>query len=925
MRATNSASSFKDTPIRTKNPESTMWGYDDDDAANYDYETNGYSGYDSDRIDPSPWALIGTIGICVSLILVLPLFVAMRQACRKRRKKRRGKKDTATVSTACSDDSKKKSLLAHPETATTDADIAELYGLPEPGEQSDKTKALNLACTPAFCAADSAFFIMEDMAFDNDDDVSVYGLSKEQKHKHCNAVAAAVTSEPSPELDIDRFPKRLHWGGTRSRSLARLFLRPFGGDQNHPTEPKNVDPVTVVKTDTEKQAANTFRLVGFGDDDRVEVVHSAMNEASDSDSLGGDLGSVDDRDFLTRLADEIHFGDIDDDDESVNSSPDDSVLPKEDGDAESANVYINMDGIFPEKEENDEDKNKISLCCGSRPWFGYYFSGGFLRKVCKCASWDDEMKRIVKLAIPYSTHALVTGVLELMEVAVIGQVFAKDNSSILGAYFAVGLVSSLATMLLDGATSSLTVLCSHAVGGRNFALAGKYCQLAFLFYQLIFIPIIAICWNRIDNIVIRFGYEEYIAVEAQNYGRLSFITTSAGVLNTCVHNMLDVCGFAWYSSVMDILHGLASLVAVFFVGETVPDVKLWMIGAVHLSLAIFFMSVNILIVTQKEWLTGFWQGFFSCSVGGSKAIRVFSKTAMPLSVGYVISCCEWEILFIFAASQGPAEVVVWGLMGYIWSFGEELGAAVANASEVRVAKLIGSHMPALARYSSHKSLLLGVVQSSLMSLLILAFNIHIPMWLTKDEAIQQMLSDLLPLVCVGLAALTLGSTSWTIICAQGRTRLATTVSLLGSVFVTLPLAIVSTFALDWNLQGLLASTVIGYALSGIINSFFMVSSNWERISRKVARRNAKAGAGMDGPDSIMKGGNPDTDDYTAFVDDSSHSTKSGKSTKSNPTSGKASEMNAAEFAATPDDASESPKYDNFDWCDLPKEGTVIVV
>ncbi|KAL3914106.1 MAG: hypothetical protein SGILL_006233, partial [Bacillariaceae sp.] len=957
-----------------------MWG-DDDDATEW-YSENGYSGYESETIDPSPWALIGTVGICLLLILLLPLFVAIRQSCRKSKKNKKSrrsynKKDNATVATADSDDSKKKSLLS-PETAMTDAEIVELYGQPSPSGTSETSPTPKVACAPIICGADSTFFIMEGIMDDDEDDTSVYGLSEEKFQQSATPASQAadaapygdVEAEPIVELvDIDQFPKRRRWGGRRAKGLARLVLQPFKARSGAPSKPKVATaaataseslqqlpsqlPKPQEKKDEKSSCSSSFNYVGFGDTDHVEVMTSNRME---EDLLGTDIGSVDERDFLTQLADEFDLGNDDDtvitapdnpvnhadpssktmakladefdlgnDGDAVSTAPVNHADPSSKTNAKNSGVYINMDGIVPDSKSDDDDKYKISVCCGSRSWFGYYLSSGFRRKVRKCASWDDEMKRIVKLAIPYTTHAVLMGIFELVEVAVIGQVFARDNSSILGAFLAVEFILSLATMLLDGAINSLTVLCSHAVGGRNYALAGKYCQLAFLFFQLFFIPITIMCWNVIDKIIILLGYEDYVAEEAEYYGRLCFIAVSVEVLDTCIHHMLDVCGFEWYSSVMDIIHGLASLVATIGIGMLHPDPKLWMIGAAHLILGIIFLCLNVMIVVTKNWLEGFWTGFCSCSLGGFRTLRVFLKTALPLSVGYMIEYCEWEILFVFAAFQGPAEVTVWGLLGYIWSFGEHVSEAVADASEVRVAKLVGSHRPALARYSSHKSLLLGVTLSMVMSLVILVLHNELPTWLTTDETLQHMVSEMLPMVCVGLTALTLGSTSWTIICAQGRTRLATTMTLLGTVFVTLPLASISTFVLNWNLQGLLASVVVGYALSGIINSFIMVTSNWERISRKVVGRNTNDDGAeeMGGPDGILKVGTKEMNVYTAMAEDDSLggvSRKSGKSAKSKkmPATG----YTAAEIATAVNDASESSEedYDDYDWDELPKDG-----
>ena len=81
--------------------------------------------------------------------------------------------------------------------------------------------------------------------------------------------------------------------------------------------------------------------------------------------------------------------------------------------------------------------------------------------------------------------------------------------------------------------------------------------------------------------------------------------------------------------------------------------------------------------------------------------------------------------------------------------------------------------------------------------------------------------------------MTLGTTSWTLLGAQGRYRLATTVAFAGSWLVTIPLAVLASVALHLNLEGQTAAVVIGYMSSGTINAYFLFRSDWEKLSLSV--------------------------------------------------------------------------------------------
>ena len=93
-------------------------------------------------------------------------------------------------------------------------------------------------------------------------------------------------------------------------------------------------------------------------------------------------------------------------------------------------------------------------------------------------------------------------------------------------------------MLNDGAVNSLTILCSHAVGARNYELAGKYAQLAIILYYVVLFPIMAAVWYRIDDVILWLGFDDVVAAQAQDYGRFAFGVTAVEAINRSIHHML---------------------------------------------------------------------------------------------------------------------------------------------------------------------------------------------------------------------------------------------------------------------------------------------------------------------------------------------------------------------------------------------------
>lgn len=215
------------------------------------------------------------------------------------------------------------------------------------------------------------------------------------------------------------------------------------------------------------------------------------------------------------------------------------------------------------------------------------------------------------------------------------------------------------------------------------------------------------------------------------------------------------------------------------------------------------------------------------------------KTAASLSLGFLLSYSEWEFLALTAKTLGPAEVTAWGLLGTLWDIVEMVSEAVADAAEVRCAMLLGAGRPERAKLSTYKSMYLATFISLFISSCVFILGDDLPTWMTKDATLQRMLSDLIPLFGVGNIALTIGTISWTCVGSQGRYRLATAVGFMGSWFVTMPLAVLTTVALDLDLQGQTAAVVVGYMVSGTINTYLLFTSDWEKLSREVIEANAE--------------------------------------------------------------------------------------
>lgn len=76
--------------------------------------------------------------------------------------------------------------------------------------------------------------------------------------------------------------------------------------------------------------------------------------------------------------------------------------------------------------------------------------------------------------------------------------------------------------------------------------------------------------------------------------------------------------------------------------------------------------------------------------------------------------------------------------------------------------------------------------------------------------------------------------------------LSTTVGLAGSWFVAVPISAILTVVLSMDLQGQTSAVAVGYMVSGTLNTYILIQSDWLKLSR---RAKALTAANEDDDDS----------------------------------------------------------------------------
>ena len=368
----------------------------------------------------------------------------------------------------------------------------------------------------------------------------------------------------------------------------------------------------------------------------------------------------------------------------------------------------------------------------------------FLDKVLEVTDYEIESHKLVELFLPYSVQSAVYAFFGLINVAVIGFYLGVQAANV---YIVVGMLSEFTSTFTYGFSSAIGTLAPQADGAGNRTLAGQYLQMSIVLYTLFSLPSLVIWAFCTDEAVLWFGFDEDTAKYAQRFVYPYMIGYLFGGLDSCLFEFLDVMGHEKYATVVYFIYtGSATLILVLMliVGEGNDLVS---VGIAQSGWGAFLSMANFGFIVYKGWLDDYWEGLvMTNSFKDRRAVRTIMMTAIPLSIAWILTYGEWEVLTIFARFMGPAEVAAWGLLGYVWEVFEQVVTALGSAVEVRIGFLLGAGMHEKARMSANKAIYMGVVLALVSTGVLFTIADQLPTWLTPDPTLQYMVFQTLPLV-----------------------------------------------------------------------------------------------------------------------------------------------------------------------------------
>ena len=439
----------------------------------------------------------------------------------------------------------------------------------------------------------------------------------------------------------------------------------------------------------------------------------------------------------------------------------------------------------------------------------------------------NEMMTIHKLAAPWLFTSLVSSGYEIAVIFLISYYIGEDDAI---AYAVVKFYLYMFHLISYGISDAFYRNANVAIGSGNESLVGHQTNISMLFSGVASLPAILFSLFWMEDLLQWLGFSDYIAATGHDYAKLASCLALFDNVNGIWWSLLDLTGHEYFSAGFDFVES-ASGITLTAVGIMHYDFSIWELGLLNIAHSVAWAIISLPIIACVGWLKPYYAGIFSMtSLANSKATNDIIKTAFPLILVSISLDLEWRILsLIIDKAYGPAEVAAWILLDYVWSLLETWTDTFADAAQQIVTNYLYSGSLNQARATTNATLVFGFLYACLESLVLVLISDWLVGILTADAALSAIMKGLIPYLALGNPFVSIGTIASSLNESQGKYWVGLCFYWLSSLFITIPVAAVLSFALNVNVEAIAAAVVIGCTTSGLAHVGLLVESDYDKV------------------------------------------------------------------------------------------------
>mmetsp|Transcript_28198 Transcript_28198/g.68586 ORF Transcript_28198/g.68586 Transcript_28198/m.68586 type:complete len:1125 (-) Transcript_28198:3331-6705(-) len=555
---------------------------------------------------------------------------------------------------------------------------------------------------------------------------------------------------------------------------------------------------------------------------------------------------------------------------SVMSSIVDDIAPEDAADANDPGR-----GNFFLQEDNIQYLQNVKYRNGNYQGFGVQAAclTTPVETLLRLAILDDDKWRVVRTSIPLSIGASSEALFRLISAVFISQYLGTDS---MVAFLLVGLFVRLTSEELAGAIvdalSSFIQASIYSVKGNNDSTgmynAGQYVQLACILQLVLQVPLLIVWAVVMEPIVYWFTSSTTTASVAQDYTYVVIVAYLVQALSRTLTCIFHICGHEHFESVIDMTSSMIQVTAISCVVALVDDVDLKTVGYIQVLVTIASAITKVVFPVMRGWMRPIRRGLLqNMAVVQNKAgLPLLLKTAFFLMCGAILEYGQWELLTIFVRFLGPAEVAAWVLIGALWDFMEAFTEGIGESAANQAAFLLSLGHAQLAKDLSFSALYWACFQSLLVTSALLMSGQYLAVLFSTDPTIQHLFNNTIAMIGAANFTMAFSQITWSLIGSQGRFRLGTVAVFFSRWFVVIPVAAISVFAFNLDLNALAGSLVVGYSTASSVLLLVLLKTDWVRLASIMQAMNAPPATLEDFEDSKLKDKNDAVDPVLGELD-----------------------------------------------------------
>lgn len=439
----------------------------------------------------------------------------------------------------------------------------------------------------------------------------------------------------------------------------------------------------------------------------------------------------------------------------------------------------------------------------------------------KATTFEKEYKTIAGYSIPLIFTFLLEQIFPLVCSLTVGHLGKTE----LAAVSLASMTSNITLAIFAGIATSLDTLCPQAFGAGRYYSVGVHLQRCILMSFLIYIPFAIFWWYSKECLSLVVPEKELILLTSK-FLRVLILGAPAYILFENLKRYLQCQG------IFDA--GIYVLIICAPTNVLISYTLVW-----NKYIGVGFLGAAIAVVIN------FWMMFllllaYTIKFNGKKCWGGFSKKALThwkdlwhlASSGIVMLEAEelsYELLTLFSSYFGVDYLAAQSAMSTTAALLYMIPFAIGISTSTRIANYIGAKKPECANISGRVGLTYSFGAGLFNCFLLIFGRNYIAGIFTKDENVQNLIRQVLPLVGVVQNFDALNAVAGSCLRGQGMQALGSLVNLITYYIFAIPLAFILGWALDLKLYGLWIGIGSGMLIIGVVEAYYVLFPDWVHI------------------------------------------------------------------------------------------------